>query len=153
MDFGVYNDDEKFYKKFQTDTCEQDALYIIKANAPINTIAHTALQTQLTSGKIKFLIDEREAKQKLLETKIGQNMTPEQRNEYLRPFTLTSILKEELLNLKQENEGTNIILKQQNRGIKKDKVSSLEYGIYYMEQEEQKKKKKKFKASDWLLYN
>jgi hypothetical protein len=38
-------------------------------------------------------------------------MTPEQRKEYLIPYSLTSILKEEMLNLREENEGVNIILK------------------------------------------
>jgi len=38
-------------------------------------------------------------------------MSLEQRAEYLKPFTLTSILKEEMLNLREENEGLNIILK------------------------------------------
>lgn len=28
--------------------------------------------------------------------KVGQKMTPEQRADYLKPFTLTSILKEEI---------------------------------------------------------
>jgi hypothetical protein len=65
----------------------------------------------MTSGKVKFLIDDRLAKNKLLGTKVGQNMTSEERAEYLKPFTLTSILKEELLNLREENEGLNIILK------------------------------------------
>jgi hypothetical protein len=46
-------------------------LYIIKANAPINTEAHSIAQTQLNSGKVKFLIDERTAREKLLGTKIG----------------------------------------------------------------------------------
>jgi len=38
-------------------------------------------------------------------------MKPEERAEYLKPFTLTSILREELMNLREENEGVNIILK------------------------------------------
>jgi len=45
------------------------------------------------SGKIRFLIDESLAKTKLMSTKLGQNMTVDQRNEYLRPFTQTSILR------------------------------------------------------------
>ena len=153
-DFGIYNDSEEYYKKFRTDSTEIDAVYIIKANAPINTAAHANAQTQLNAGKVKFLIDERVAKTKLLGTKIGQNMKPEERAEYLKPFTLTSILKEELLNLHEENEGLNIILKQFNKGIRKDKFSAWEYGLYYIqEEEENKKKKKKFKASDWRLFN
>ena len=39
-DFGIENDDENYYKKFRTQVCEQDAIYIMKANAPINTEAH-----------------------------------------------------------------------------------------------------------------
>ena len=153
-DFGIYNDDEGFYKKYKTANCEQDAIYIIKANAPINTEAHANAQSQLSSGKIKFLIDERVAKTKLLGTKVGQNMKPEERAEYLKPFTLTSILKEEMMNLREENEGVNIILKQANKGIRKDKFSAFEYGLYYIKQEEEsKKKKKKFNAKDWCFLN
>ena len=153
-DFGVYNDDEGYYKKYRTDNCEQDAMYIIKANAPINTEAHANAQTQLSSGKVKMLIDERVAKVKLMGTKKGQTMTPEQRAEYLKPYTLTSIFKEEMLNLREENEGVNIILKQANKGIKKDKFSAFEYGLYYIKYEEDnKKKKKKFNAKDWMLIN
>ena len=153
-DFGVYNDEDGYYKKYQTQNCEQNAIYIIKANAPINTEAHANAQTQLSSGKVKFLQDERIAKVKLMGTKVGQNMKPEERAEYLKPFTLTSILKEEMMNLREENEGVNIILKQANKGIKKDKFSAFEYGLYYIkEEEDNKKKKKKFNAKDWCFLN
>ena len=153
-DFGVYNDTENFYKKYRTNITEDDAIYIIKANAPINTEAYSIVQTQLESGKIKFLITERLAQNKLLGTKVGQNMTPEQRDDYLQPFKLTSILKSEMLNLREENEGVNIILKQANKKIPKDKFSSLCYGLYYIKQEEEsKKKKKKFNAKDWAFLN
>lgn len=81
-------------------------------------------------------------------------MTPEQRAEYLRPFTITSILKEELLNLRQENDGVNILLKRANKSILSDKVSSLEYALYYIKKdEESKRKKKRFNAKDWKFFN
>ena len=153
-DFGVYNDKDNEYKKYRTNSCEYDALYIIKANAPINTEAHANVQSQLSSGKVKMLIDERAAKIKLMGTKMGQSMSPEKRADYLKPFTLTSILKEEMMNLREENEGVNIILKQANRGIKKDKFSAFEYGLYYIkEEEDNKKKKKKFSAAEWQFFN
>ena len=155
-DFGVYGgtqeDAAQEYKKYRTNSTEQDALYLIKASAPINTEAHTIARSNLSSGKVKFLIDERVAKQKLLNTKVGQNMKPEERANYLKPFTLTSIVKEEMMNLREENEGVNIILKQANRGIRKDKFSAFEYGLYYIKQEEEsKKKRKKFNASEWCF--
>ena len=153
-DFGVENDEEGYYKKYKTSNTEQDAVYIIKANAPLNTECHVNVQTQLTAGKIKFLIDEKTAKDKLLATQKGMKMSSEERAEYLKPFNLTSILREEMLNLREENEGVNIILKQANKGIKKDKFSSLEYGLYYIKQlEDKKKKKKKFNAKDWVFMN
>ena len=96
--FGVDNINEyEEYKKYRTPEMEKDAMYLIKANAPINTEAHSFVQTQLSSGKIKFLIDEQTAKVKLMETKMGQSMTPEKRAEYLMPFTLTTSLREQML--------------------------------------------------------
>jgi hypothetical protein len=81
-------------------------------------------------------------------------MKPEERANYLKPFNLTSILKEEMMNLREENEGVNIILKQANRGIRKDKFSAFEYGLYYIKlEEDKKKKKKKFNAKDWTFMN
>ena len=157
-DFGVYGgtqeDAAEEYKKYRTPDCEENAIYILKANAPINTEAHANTQVNLSSGKVKMLIDERDAKIKLLGTKVGQNMKPEERSIYLKPFTLTSILKEEMMNLREENEGTNIILKQANKGIKKDKFSAFEYGLYYIKvEEDNKKKKKRFNAAEWMFMN
>ena len=155
-DFGVYGgtqeDAAEEYKKFHTKETEEDAMYLIKASAPINSEAYANVQTQLNSGKIKLLIDERIAKAKLLETTAGKKMTPEKRAEYLKPFTLTSILREEMLNLREENEGINIILKQTNKGIKKDKFSAMIYGLYYIKlEEESKKKKRKFNVADMMF--
>ena len=144
---------EKDFKKFKTPDTELDAMYLIKANAPINTEAHVYVQTQLSSGKIKFLIDETQAKAKLLATKMGQAMDANKRADYLKPFTLTTILREQMLNLVEENEGVNIILKQSSKGIKKDKFSAFEYGLYYIKLEEDRnRKKKKRNISDMMFF-
>ena len=151
--FGIQNDEQGVYKKYfkgVTDV-QKDAIFQIKANAPINTQAYSFAQTQMSSGKIKFLIDEAEAKTKLMETKQGQNMTPDKRNEYLRPFVLTTILREQMLNLVEDNEGVNIILKPENRGIKKDKFSAFVYGLYYIKQEEDRRKKRRGRDISKLL--
>ena len=150
-DFGVANDEEMYYKKYRTANTEYDALYLIKANIPINSEAHANVRTQIQTGKVKFLIDEKLAREKLLGTKLGQAMKPEERAEYLKPFNYTSILKEEMLNLREENEGLNIILKRANKSIQKDKFSAFEYGLYYIKQEEDSKKKKKFNVKDFMF--
>lgn len=152
--FGVLNDDEGFYRKYKTIDTVADAMYLIKANAPINTEAYSYAQVQMASGRIKFLIDEAAAKVKLMSTRHGQNMNADERNEYLKPFVQTSILREQILNLVQSNEGVNIILKQSSRGIPKDKFSAFIYGLYYIKKEEERKKKRSnFDISDLLLFN
>lgn len=150
--FGVENDEDGKYKKMRTADTEADAMYLIKANAPINTEAYTYAKTQMASGKVKFLIDEAQAKTKLMSTRVGQNMTVDQRNEYLKPFTLTTILREQMLNLVEENEGINIILKQSSRSIKKDKFSAFIYGLYYIKQDEDKKNKRKTRDFSQFMF-
>ena len=150
---GTSEDILEPYKKIKGGDVEENAMYLIKANAPINTEAYTYVQTQMSSGKIKFLIDENTAKSKLTTTKMGQTMDADKRAEYLKPFTLTTILREQLLNLVEENEGVNIILKQSSRGIKKDKFSALTYGLYYVKKDEdQKNKRKKRNIADFMFF-
>jgi hypothetical protein len=142
-DFGIINDDEGFYKKFRTGSTELDAMYLVKANAPINTEAYVYCQGQMNSGKIKFLIDEQQAKVKLMATKKGQEMDAAKRAVELQPFTLTTILREQMLNLVEENEGVNIILKRVSRSVPKDRFSAFIYGLYYIKLEEDRTRKKK----------
>jgi hypothetical protein len=153
-DFGVINDEEGFYKKYRTGQTEYDAMYLVKANAPINTEAYVYCQGQMNSGKIKFLIDEQQAKNKLMGTKAGQAMDSTARSAYLMPFTLTTILREQMLNLVEENEGVNIILKRVSRNIPKDRFSSFVYGMYYIKQEEDKgRKRKKRNIKDFMFFS
>lgn len=152
-DFGVRNDEEGFYRKFKTEITELDAIYEIKANAAINSEAHANVEAQMRGGKVKFLVDEKTARNKLMETQRGKKMRPEERADYLKPYTLTSILREEMLNLKCENDGANIILKQSNKSIKKDKFSAFEYGLYWIKQEEDNQRKKRFtRLSDYMFF-
>ena len=48
-----------------------------------------------------------------------------------------------MLNLVEDNQGVNIILKQDSRSIKKDKFSAFVYGLYYIKQEEDRARKRK----------
>ena len=151
---GTTQDTVELYKKIKGAAVEENALYLVKANAPINTQAYTYAKTQLSSGRIKMLIDESQARVKLMSTKVGQNMSPEQRNDYLMPFVLTDALKAQTLNLIQENEGVNIILKQSSRSIKKDKFSAFIYGLYYVKQDQDKKRKRrKRNIQDFLFFS
>jgi hypothetical protein len=59
-----------------------------------------------------------------------------------------------MMNLREETEGLNIILKQANKRIIKDKFSAFEYGLYYIREEEENNKRKKHrKISDYMFMN
>ena len=151
-DFGIINDPDNYYSRFETDITERDAIYIVKAKAAFNTEAYSIVQSDLNTGKLKFLIEARLANTKLLSTTNGKAMSPEQRAEYLRPYELTNILKEEMINLREETEGVNIILKQTNKRILKDKFSALCYGLYYIKKEEDgKRHRRTYKLSGMMF--
>jgi hypothetical protein len=52
----------------------------------------------------------------------------------------------------EENEGVNIILKQDNRSIKKDKFSAFIYGLYYIKKEEDRSRKRKKRDISQMLF-
>ena len=57
-----------------------------------------------------------------------------------------------MLNLVEDTEGVNIILKQSSKEIKKDKFSAFEYGLYYVKQEEDRKKKRKNRDMSKMMF-
>lgn len=127
--YGFINDDE--YKKIQP----KDAiciLYGIKANGPLNSQIHGNAYSRLTSGKVRFLIKEQEAKSALLATKAGQKMTVEQRVRRLMPHEMTTRLFEEMANLRLRRAGASldIVLEQINSRYPKDKYSAFAYGLW-----------------------
>lgn len=135
--WGVMNDEKGYYKQFKSADTIPNLLYIIKANAPFNTEMYANLQTQLTTGKLRFLIDERQAKLKMdaSRAKKFKDMTEDERANWIVPFTQTSLLKDQMVNLEEKHEGVNIILDRTNKNIKKDKVSAMGYGLWYIKVE------------------
>lgn len=107
----------------------------------MNSDMHSSLYAKVYSGCVNFLISEQEAKTKLMATKIGQKMKPEQRIARLMPHELTSILINEIMNLKIKPTGVSnqIAVEQINKRMLKDKFSALEMGVYRMVEMENEK--------------
>ena len=135
--WGVANDDKGYYNQFKSADMIPNLLYIIKANAPFNTEMYANLQTQLTTGKLRFLIDERQAKMKMDASRAlkFKDMTEDDKANWIVPFMQTSILKDQMINLEEKHEGVNIILDRTNKNIKKDKVSAMGYALWYIKVE------------------
>ena len=140
------------YRKIKGPGVENDAMYLVKASAPINTEAYTYLQAQMSSGRVKFLIDEKTAKTNFMSTVRGQKSTANERLDYLLPYQYTSFLRDQMLNLVEKNEGVNIILERSSKKTKKDKFSAFLYGMYYIKKEEDKHRRKKKKDISQMMF-
>lgn len=152
--FGVINDDDNRYKYAKTENTIYNALYIMKANQALNSDMYAYCEHQIRNNKMRFLIDENVAKNKLMSQAQGQKMSAVKRAEHLLPYTQTTILRDQMANLVNESDGANIILKPYSRKIKHDKVSALIYGLYYCKLEEEKlRKRKKRDLSKLILFN
>lgn len=127
--YGFFN--RKEYEEIQPRNSVK-ILYGIKATSEINSNMHSTLYSKIYSGTISFLISERKAKEKLMSTKVGQRMKPEDRIARLMPHELTSQLFQEIMNLKIKPTGVNnqIAVELINSRMTKDKFSALEMGVY-----------------------
>ena len=151
--WGVYNDDDRKYKKFENESTIQNAMYIMKATNVINSELYAYTQSQMSSGKLRFLIDENTAKNKLMSQSNGKKMSVSRRADYLRPFVMTSILRDQMANLIEEHDGALIILKQSTRTIKKDKFSAYIYALAWTKMQEESKQRKSFDVSRMMLFS
>lgn len=152
--FGVANDEKKQYKNLDTGgNVIKNTLWLIKANSEVNFIGYTNLLTQMGSGKLHFLLEEREAKADYLDSVIGKKASIEERNMRLRPYVLTSILKAELMNLtRAEGATSQFRLEPINRSVGHDKVSALMYGMYLIKEIEEKERHKKRGAMAQFMF-
>lgn len=125
-----------FHNKYEDDFAQprgcQKILYGIKANGQLNSDIHSTLYSKIYAGHINFLISEQDAKNKLMSTRIGQKMKLEDRIARLMPHELTTILINEILNLKLKPTGVNnqVAVEQINKRMGKDKFSAFEYGVW-----------------------
>ena len=147
--FGVTNDDR--YDKYKTDDTIE-VLYNIKANAETNSEMHVNLFSQMSSKKIKFLGSEKVEKLKMDSIKKWQDAAVEKRAEHLKPYMLTTILKEEMMNLRvRKSSGASamkIALERVNNRIPKDKFSALEYALLYIKELDDAAKDKRKRRGD-----
>ena len=147
----AFSNDETYYAIQPKDA--QKLLYGIKANGPLNSKIHGNAYARLTSGMVRFLIKEQEAKNALMSTAAGQKMSVYQRVERLLPHEMTTKLFEEMANLRLKRTGvsTDIVLEQINARYPKDKYSSFAYGLWRIkeiEEEYTKKRRRRFGGAE-----
>lgn len=114
-------------------------LYGLKANGPLKSKIQGNTYSRLTSGKVRFLIKEQEAKNTLLSTKAGQKMTVEQRVKRLLPHEMTTKLFEQMSNLRLKRTGASldIVLEPINSRFPDDKYYAFAYGLWRIKEIEE----------------
>lgn len=144
--YGSMNDEDYLAK--QPRDCPK-LIYVVKANATLQGEINSITYSELISGKVHFLISEQNAKTKLLSTEKGNRMNTEQRIRKLKPYTLESILIDEILNMKIKDGSINqrnLVLERINTGMSKDKFSAFQYGLYRIKDYETQYIKKKTRS-------
>lgn len=134
------SDKAEVYKQFYVVPNERynGMIWIVKANESFNTEAHVLVAAQLAAGKVQFLIDEQLAKAQWQRKLDWKNYSSERRIEILRPYTMTRILKEEMMNLRKASpDSSAVTLRKISTRMKKDKFSSFEYALWYVRRIEQ----------------
>lgn len=105
-------------------------IWSIKANAIFNNDIAVQLRNDFSVGKINLLIDEHSAEKNMIEHNSKyRKYTSEQRVMAKMPYIQTSLLVNELINLRYEINGTNIKLRERS-GMRKDRYSSIAYNNY-----------------------
>lgn len=112
-------------------------IFGLKSNAALQSKIDSNCYSRVFSGKVRFLVKEQDIKSRLLGTKVGQKMKPEERAARILPHELTTRLHEEMSNLRLKSTGTEIKLEQINTHMLKDKFSSFEYGLWRIKELEE----------------
>lgn len=133
--YEVINDDR--YKKFKTAN-SIPMIFSIKSQAKDTNASdiHSLFMQWVGNNQVLFLDSESQAKDRF-KAKDDSKLP-----EFIRPFTMTDFLQDEIMNLEYKTAGHRIEVKQVSRSIQKDRFSALEYGLFWIYLEEQKNKQR-----------
>ena len=104
-------------------------IYSIKANAQFNSDIASLLKDNIKRGKLRLLVPEQEADAYFNTLKGFKNLSPEKKTELMMPYVQTSLMINEVINLKYEIIGSKVRLSEKGND-RKDRYSSLAYANY-----------------------
>lgn len=131
--------DEEMAKRCFVDNAPK-VIYSMKANAQINNDMHIYVRDDFKRGKLRLLINENESKEYLANIKGYEELPVEEKLLFQAPFLQTSFLVNEMVNLEKVDTENNLIKLKEPSSKRKDRYSSLGYGVYIAKQLEMKLK-------------
>lgn len=104
-------------------------MYSIKASAQFNSDAAVYLRDCMRRGKLKFLVDDADGREWLINSKYYLNLSPEEQVLFEAPFKQISAFVNEIVNLDYTLLNDKIKVKERS-GARKDRYSSILYANY-----------------------
>lgn len=129
-------------------------IWSIKASATFNSDCAFLLREAFRSGRMRLLVTEYDAEELLKDIKGYNSLNPAEKFNYQLPYLHTTLLVDELINLRHEEVGSKIKIKEKY-GMRKDRYSSLSYNYYVATQLENKMSRRRapgYSASDVFLF-
>lgn len=148
------NDEEMAKRCF--DTNAPKVIYSIKADAKLNNDMHVYVRDDFKRGKLRLLINENECKEVLSNIKGYNDLPKEEQVGFQMPYIQTSLLINEMINLERVDTESNLIKLKEPSTKRKDRYSSLGYGVYVAKELESKLKPRKesnIDMSDLLIFS
>ena len=149
--YEVINDDR--YNKYKTED-SIPMIFSLKSQTKDTKSSdiHNVFIQYLNHQKVKLLKGESAVKSEIL-SKCKSNI--EKYTDIIKPFIMTDILCDEIMNLEYKQSGVHTQVKQISKSINKDKFSALEYGLFWIYLQERKnliKKEEKIDISKLFSY-
>lgn len=141
--------------KVMADRCSDKnapkVIWAINATAQLNNDMILALREAFRQKRINLLVSEFDAEEIVKDYRGFNSLTTEQKIQIQMPYIHTTLLINELINLQSEIKGVNVKIKEKS-GMRKDRVSSLEYNWWVCLQLEQQMNRRLQNTVDTPLF-
>lgn len=127
--FGAFNKDE--YEERVLDDEPDNVIFAINPNFETNHIAAMKVKSNLEKGRLQLLVDVNSALANLYKGAKDTNVTLDEEVEALQPFVSTTMMINETISLERKIIKERFISLVENGSARKDRYSSLSYGIYF----------------------
>ena len=149
------------YPPFKSMNCKEDAercsynearpiIYSIKGTDVLNAEIAFTFKASLENHTTQFLINEIEAEDYLIEHQDFLLKNEEEKTRLIMPYIQTTLMQNEIIELEMDVTGKYLKLKEKGN-MRKDRYSSVSYGIYFIKKEQEPKLKKKSKGKFLFL--
>lgn len=117
-------------------------IYSINGTDELNAEIAFTFKASLENHTTQFLINEIEAEDYLIEHQNFALKNEEEKVRLIMPYVQTTLMQNEIIELEMDVTGRYLKLKEKSN-MRKDRYSSVSYGIYFIKKEQEPKLKKK----------